>query len=131
MIRLQAFFFTQRRNITRLLGNTVIKTSFVGMSRIKDHHPIVRKYQKRWVVMVIRLKPGTYQYLHLFVLYKIVLHRFDITMHINITDVCFSDFLLRVFLMNSSWIRKPTPSTFWTYLIAYLYLCKQRKYERT
>ena len=82
------------------------------MSGIKHHYPIIRQHQKRRVIMVIRLEPRTYQYLHLLTSHKIVLHSFDITVYVDVTNIRFANIFLTIFMMDGSRIRKPTPGPF-------------------
>lgn len=87
--------------------------------------------------MVIRLKPGANQNLHLFVFQEIVLHSFNIAMHIDIAYIGFPNILLDVFVMDGTWVCKPAPCASlahnmpFIWEIGFLYLCQQSVRQQT
>ena len=87
------------------------------MPGIKNHNPFVRQYQKRRIIVIIRLKIGTNQYLVLSFLFKVILHRFNIAVYINIADICLVYCTFFILIMQRTRISEPTPGSFGSYFI--------------
>ena len=112
VFRQDFLLFTQRRNVTGDLGNTVIKTGFVGMPRIEYHDTFVRQYQKRRIVMVIRLEIRAYQHFRPPSLQKVILNGLHSPMHVNITDITAVYRTACILIMQRTRVGKPAPCAF-------------------
>ena len=110
-------FFSVFYNMIINLVGKALSPSLIRMARIKDHDPFVRQYQKRRIIMVIRLKIRADQHLILPLLFKVILHSFNIAMYINITDICPVYRTFFIFIMQSPRIGKPAPGSFGSYFM--------------
>ena len=117
ILRFNHLFISQCRYVSGSAGDTIIETRLIRMARIKDHDPFVRQYQKRRIIMVIRLKIRADQHLILPLLFKVILHSFNIAMYINITDICPVYRTFFIFIMQSPRIGKPAPGSFGSYFM--------------
>lgn len=67
------------------------------MPGVKYHHPVIGQHKESGVIVVIGLKPGADEHFYLS-FYKIILHGFDIAVHVNVAHVGFVDVLPGIFM---------------------------------
>ena len=104
--------FAQRRNVAGGMRYAVIEARLIRMARIEYHDTFVRQYQKRRVVMVVRLEVRTYQHLRPPPLQKIILHSLHSPMHVDITDITAVYRAAFILIMQRTRVGKPTPCAF-------------------
>ena len=107
--RSQIFLVAQLADVTGLFRYTVPNLGLVRVARVEDHHTLVGQDDEGGVVVVVGLKTRAHENVCLALFQPVVLRRFDIAVHINISDVGHLDGAGSIFIVCGTRIGKPAP----------------------
>ena len=99
MIGLNHLFLTQRGNVAWLFWHTIVKTSLICMTGIEYHHALIRKDKECGIIVIIGLEIWPDEHLALTHCIEIILHGFNGTMGIYISQICHIDTGSFIFIM--------------------------------
>ena len=109
--RCQILLVAQLADVTGLFRYTVPNLGLIRVACVEDHHTLVGQDDEGGVVVVVGLKTRAHKNVRLALLQPVVLRRFDIAVHIDVTDVGHLHGAGGVLVVRCTRIGKPTPGS--------------------
>ena len=109
--RSQILFVAQLADVTGLFRNAVPDLGLVRVACVENHHTLVGQHNEGGVVVVVGLKTRAHENVRLALFQPVVLRRFDIAVHIDVTDVGHLHGTGGVLVVRRTRIGKPTPGS--------------------